>query len=137
MATLQPGSLIAAAANVPAARVPAPRPGAGEAPRAGPAVSLPAAAAPPQAAAPPPASPAVDANAVREALDDAFTRIRAFLGTSNSALEFAVDDASGRTVVRVMDSQTKELIRQIPSDEVLAIARTLDRLQGLFLRQQA
>lgn len=38
-------------------------------------------------------------------------------------LQFTVDDSTEQTVIRVVDSQTNELIRQIPSDEALAISR--------------
>lgn len=34
-------------------------------------------------------------------------------------IEFSVDDATGQSVVRVVDSDTGELVRQIPSDEIL------------------
>ena len=81
--------------------------------------------------------PAVDPEAGRKALDVAVSRIREVLNASSAAVEFSVDNSSGRVVVRVVDGATNELIRQIPSDEVLAIAQVLDRLQGLLLREQA
>lgn len=52
-------------------------------------------------------------------------------------LQFSVDGETGKTVIRVVDGATKEVIRQIPSEEVLAIARAMDRLQGLLLRGKA
>ncbi len=48
-----------------------------------------------------------------------------------------MDDSTGKTVIKVVDSSTNELIRQIPSEEMLEIARALDRLQGLLIRQKA
>lgn len=54
-----------------------------------------------------------------------------------NGLHFSIDDATGKTVVRVTDAQTGEMIRQIPSEELLAIAQSLDRMQGLLLRQKA
>lgn len=42
-------------------------------------------------------------------------------------LKFSVDDSSGRTVIRVVDSQTEEVVRQIPSEEVLRISRNLQQ----------
>lgn len=41
------------------------------------------------------------------------------------ALQFSVDDQSGRTVIKVVDRETKEVIRQIPSEETLQIAARL------------
>ncbi|MCK7498334.1 MAG: flagellar protein FlaG [Comamonadaceae bacterium] len=52
-------------------------------------------------------------------------------------LQFSVDDATGQTVVRVVDSGTKEVLRQIPSQELLDIARSFDKLQGLLLHEKA
>jgi len=49
-------------------------------------------------------------------------RIESYLKSVNRSLEFRVDTASGRTVVSVRDSETGDLIRQIPSDEVLRMA---------------
>ena len=52
-------------------------------------------------------------------------------------LHFAVDKGTGKTIIRVVDSQTKEVIRQIPTEEVLSIAHALDRMQGLLFNRTA
>jgi flagellar protein FlaG len=52
-------------------------------------------------------------------------------------LNFSVDEETGKTVVRVTDKETGDLIRQIPSEELLAISHSLGKLQGLLLRQEA
>ena len=54
-----------------------------------------------------------------------------------SDIEFAVDADSGRTVLKVVDATTQQVIRQFPSEEILAIARALDRYQGLLLKEKA
>ena len=41
-------------------------------------------------------------------------------------LQFSVDQDSGRTVIKVMDMETQEVIRQIPSEEALSVARHLN-----------
>ena len=87
--------------------------------------------------APQPQQSAVDPEAVRKALDGAVNRIREILDASTAAVEFSLDNSSGRVVLRVVDGRTNELIRQIPSDEVLAIAHALERVQGLLIREQA
>jgi flagellar protein FlaG len=56
---------------------------------------------------------------------------------AGSDLEFEQDDATGKTVIRVIDSATRQVIRQFPSEEMLGIARALDRLQGLLVQQKA
>ena len=56
-------------------------------------------------------------------------------------LQFSVDEDSGHTVVRVVNAETKELVRQIPSEEVLRISRTikeqLDDTKGLIFQTSA
>src|SRR5262245_20719850 len=48
-------------------------------------------------------------------------------------LAFEFDDASKRMIARLIDTKTKEVLRQYPSREALAIARALaeDRSQGV------
>jgi flagellar protein FlaG len=85
-----------------------------------------AAAAPTPAAAPAPEQVQKAAEAIGRAMQS-YAR----------NLQFSVDGSSGKTVVRVVDMETGNVIRQIPSQEALDIARAVDRLQGLLLRQQA
>ena len=48
-------------------------------------------------------------------------------------LKFSVDEDTGRTVIRVINSDTEEVIRQIPPDEILAIARNFTGAEGLLM----
>ncbi|MGE5384968.1 MAG: flagellar protein FlaG [Betaproteobacteria bacterium] len=73
----------------------------------------------------------------RQQVEGAMQAVQKFVQPIANNLEFSIDDDTGKTVVKVMDTATKEVIRQIPSEEILEIARALDRLQGLFLRQKA
>lgn len=58
--------------------------------------------------------------------------------SASTALEFSVDESTRMTVVKIVDKQSGELIRQIPSDATLAIAESIDTYQkGLLLRQKA
>lgn len=52
-------------------------------------------------------------------------------------LEFSVDEDTQMNIVKVVDTKTKDVIRQFPSEEVLAIAKALDKLQGLLLKEKA
>ena len=73
-----------------------------------------------------------------EAAQQAARRINEFLKSSSSAsVEFTVEGQSNRVVVRVVDSETGQLIRQMPSEEMLAISHALDRVTGLLLEQKA
>tara|TARA_B110000003_G_scaffold232190_1_gene235005 strand:+ start:2305 stop:2697 length:393 start_codon:yes stop_codon:yes gene_type:complete len=49
-----------------------------------------------------------------------------------TTLAFQVDASSNRFVVNVADMSTGELLRQIPGDAVLRIARQLESLKGII-----
>jgi flagellar protein FlaG len=72
----------------------------------------------------------------REDVESAVKKVNHVIQASARDIEFTVDDSSGETVIKVIDRSTKELIRQIPSKEMLAIAQSIDRLQGLLVKQQ-
>ena len=83
----------------------------------------------------PPASPPkpVDEAQLKRAVTEANIAARSL----SSSIEFSVDQPSGKTIVRVVDSQTQKLIRQMPSEEMIAISLALDRMQGMLLRRKA
>lgn len=59
----------------------------------------------------------------------------------NRDLHFSVDDDSGKTVIKVINSATAELVRQIPSEEVLRLSETiresLDSSTGVIVQTSA
>lgn len=61
------------------------------------------------------------------------------LAGNGRELAFEFDDGSGRVVVKLIDTRTKEVLRQMPSEEMLAIARALkDRAEaGALLNTDA
>jgi flagellar protein FlaG len=74
----------------------------------------------------------------KQQVEAAVDTVNRALQPSNHALEFSLDKQSDRVVVKVVDSETGETLRQIPSEEVLAIAESIDRYQkGLLLSQEA
>jgi flagellar protein FlaG len=73
----------------------------------------------------------------RESLDEAVRRIREFVRPINDSIQFSIDEETGRTIVRVIDLQTQQVLRQIPSEEALNIAKALDKLQGLLIQNKA
>ena len=70
-------------------------------------------------------------------LQSAVNAANDFIKPINNGLEFSLDEDSEKMVVRVVDTTTKEVIRQIPSEEMLAIAQALDKIQGLLIKQKA
>ena len=82
---------------------------------------------------PPPEPPEPSA----EQLSQAVKNINSALQVRSQDLEFSVDSDSARLIVTVTDKNTKEVIRQMPSKEAMEIAKALDHLQSLLIRQTA
>lgn len=72
---------------------------------------------------------------VRKAVDQANRQ----LVEKSSELSFQLDDELGAVIVRLIDTKTREVLRQIPSPEALAIAKALAEQQerGALLRADA
>jgi flagellar protein FlaG len=81
-------------------------------------------------------------NASPEALEAAVAKVAGYVQNVQRNLNFSVDEASGQTVVKVIDSDSEEVIRQIPSEEMLTLARHLaemsnDELKGVLVQSRA
>jgi flagellar protein FlaG len=62
--------------------------------------------------------------------------INQFLNANNS-INLNLDQESGKVLVQIVDKETNTVIRQIPSKEVLEMAKDLDKKNGMLLRDQA
>ncbi|CAI4171667.1 Flagellar biosynthesis protein FlaG [Alteromonas macleodii] len=76
-------------------------------------------------------------------LDEAVKKVSDFLSAQNRDLLFNVDEQTQRTVVTVKDSSSGEVIRQIPSEEILKLADRIQELQqdvgnsiGIFINSE-
>jgi flagellar protein FlaG len=74
-----------------------------------------------------------DASKIKEAAEAINSQLRELAKN----IRFSVDEATGSTVVRVVDADTGQTLRQIPSEETLRIQHSLERLQGVLLRHEA
>ncbi|SFD90622.1 flagellar protein FlaG [Nitrosomonas sp. Nm166] len=72
-----------------------------------------------------------------EQIKQAVQRIQEAVNNLAHNLHFSIDEDTGRTVIKVMDAHTEEVIRQIPTEEAIEIARTLDKVQGLLFSDKA
>lgn len=81
--------------------------------------------------------PAAESQAAsREKLAEAVEKANSFMRPINNSIEFTAHEDTGQMVVRVVDQQTKEVIRQIPNEEMVQISKALDKLQGLLIHQK-
>ncbi|NVM21125.1 MAG: flagellar protein FlaG [Desulfobacterales bacterium] len=51
----------------------------------------------------------------------------------NIGLQFSVHEATGRTVIKVIDKETEKLIREIPPEELLKLAAKIEEMIGILL----
>lgn len=70
---------------------------------------------------------------VKRAVDE----INKSMQAMSRGLVFSVDQDSHKTVVKVVDQQTEEVIRQIPSEEAIAISRSIDQAIGKLVNKTA
>lgn len=49
---------------------------------------------------------------------------------SRTALRFSMADANGGPIIRVVDAKTEEVIREIPPEELMAVAQALREFSG-------
>lgn len=69
-----------------------------------------------------------------ERLDQAVTSLNEYVQAIRRELRFTIDEDTGRTIITVVDSETDEVIRQIPPEEVLMLAAHLGPGKGAVLR---
>ena len=67
----------------------------------------------------------------------AATQIQNFVQEMGRNLSFTIDETTGYNVVRVMNPETNEIIRQLPSEELLKIARSMEQLNSVLVNQKA
>ncbi len=91
-------------------------------------VSAPAPAAKADTATSKDASPEEKAQALKSAVQD----IEKFVQSVRRNLEFSIDEASGKVVVKVIATETGEVVRQLPSAEALKIADSLQNAHSLL-----
>ncbi len=63
---------------------------------------------------------------------EAVQKMRDLMQVIDRDLHFSVDEDSGLTIVKVIDSETKEVIRQIPSEDIMRVVRSLESGGGLL-----
>jgi flagellar protein FlaG len=70
------------------------------------------------------------------ALEKAVTDIREFVQATQRNLNFSIDDSTGQVVVKVIATDSGEVIRQIPSETALKLAQNLSDAGSLLFQTQ-
>jgi flagellar protein FlaG len=80
-----------------------------------------------------PAAPAPTRGEVEQAVSSANEQMHSIA----PSLQFEIDADTQQVVIRLVDRQDQRVLRQVPSAEMLAIARALERMQALLVRTRA
>lgn len=88
----------------------------------------------PQIAVPQVAEQEPSPEQLKNVVDDINRTLRQF----NRNLEFSIDETTKQNLVKVVDTETGDVIRQFPSKEAIAISRAIEQFQqGLLVKQEA
>lgn len=71
-------------------------------------------------------------------LQSALDKINQTMLQTNTGVEFSIDTSSKATLIKVVDTQTGQMIKQIPSKEVIAVSEAIGQYQqGLLVKHKA
>jgi flagellar protein FlaG len=70
-------------------------------------------------------------------LSQAVNQINQIVQSVNPGVEFTIENGSNAVIVKVLDVQSQEVIRQFPSEAAIGIAQALDNLQGVLLQHKS
>lgn len=80
---------------------------------------------------------AAEEASARSQLEGAMSSIQEFVQSVRRNLDFQLDDSSGKVVVKVTDGESGDVIRQIPSEEALKLAESLQEVRSLLFKAEA
>jgi len=66
------------------------------------------------------------ADVSKEQVKDAVSKLNDYVQSTERTLDFKMDEDSGKTVIKVYDTLSAELIRQIPNELALELAQNLN-----------
>ena len=73
----------------------------------------------------------------KQPVEQAVKDINEFFQNVRRTLEFNIDEDSGRMVIQIKDAETNKVIRQIPPDYVIKLAKQLGEVKGLLFEEKA
>lgn len=70
-------------------------------------------------------------------VDEALNKANQFFQDDNRSLQFVRDKDTEKMVILIKDMKTDEVIRQIPSEAMLKLAKQLEQVQGILFEEKA
>ena len=80
-----------------------------------------------------PAEKASSSQSVDRELARAIEQVQVMMDLRSRSVEFTTDESSGTRVVKVVDSASGDVIRQMPAEELLSFMRNLTRMLGTII----
>ena len=77
-------------------------------------------------------APRVDPAELQKKLEEAVARLNEQMEANGRKLGFSVDDRLNKQIVRVMNKETGEVVRQIPNEVVIRVANSIEDLKGVL-----
>ncbi len=74
---------------------------------------------------------------VEDAIKTVQKKLKKFREVLKSEAEFQIDRSTGMVIVKIKDKDTGQIIRQIPPDVVVKLAKTIDEFLGMLLDERA
>ncbi|MBU2968995.1 flagellar protein FlaG [Pseudoalteromonas sp. C2R02] len=69
-------------------------------------------------------------------LEELAVKLQEFVGDLDKSLKFETHQESGRDVIKVLDGESGDLIKQFPSEELLGIITNLSKASGLLVNEK-
>lgn len=78
-----------------------------------------------------------EARVGEDSLSKTVDELNDYVQNLHREIQFSVDNESNQTIIKVIDANTGEVIRQLPPDEMMRLVKRLDELEGLLVREKA
>ena len=75
------------------------------------------------------------AEEMRKNLQEAVTRLNEQMQSKGRDLSFSMDERIDRTIITVKNLQTGEVVRQIPTEEVVRMAHSIEDMKGVLFNK--
>ena len=77
-------------------------------------------------------APHLDPQELQRQLQEAVVELNKQMQHTGVSLGFSIDESIGRSIVKVVNKESGELVRQIPSEEVVRVAHSIESLKGIL-----
>ncbi len=83
-----------------------------------------------------PNAPVHDLKSLQKTVQEAIDRLNEQMRANNRSLNFSMDTQVNRVVITVRNSESGEVVRQIPDEAILRVAHNLKKIRGLLLNEE-